>query len=211
MTQKEKEALIFGIVPAAGVSRRMGIAKQTLPFGKSTVTGGVVRTMLDTDICAIAVVTRTDLLNALDLPGNDRVRIVINDDPTTQMLDSIRLGLAHLNSSHPDDPDDPDHLAGSGVLVIPGDMPTVPASACRACIHSFRADTTRIVVATHGGKGGHPVIFPASLCPALDQIEGGLNHLMLRHENRVVQVEVNDPGVLRDIDTPADYDNLQPR
>jgi|GEM_PF-1846545 len=185
----------------------MGHAKQTLPFGGSTVVGVVVRTILDAPVEGVTVVTRSNLRHLLDLPSSQSITVLFNDDGSSEMIDSIRLGLNHLWNKF--------ESAGGvntqdGVLVIPGDMPTISPGTCRAVIETFRSDPTRIMIATHRGLRGHPLLLPMVLADAVRSHTGGLNELVQRHPGRVVSVPVDDPGVLKDLDSPRDYGDSQP-
>ncbi len=196
---------VYGILPAAGMSRRMGkAAKQALRFGDTTLCGKVARTMLDS-VNAVVVVTRTDLVGAMDLPEDDLLLVTFNDDPRSQMMDSIRIGLEYLDevfcfSSGP--------ARDAGILVLPADMPTVSVDACRTCIETFQNDPTRIIIAACKSRRGHPIIFPSGLRRTLSKIEGGLNELPKRRADLVQEVEISDPAILRDIDTQEDYKAL---
>ncbi len=203
MTSVKMPVSIFGVLPAAGMSKRMGRSKQALPYRDSTMAACVARTMLAADLTAVAVVTRTELLAKIDLPRDDRLIVAINDDPTSQMMDSIRLGIARLGEAFELSPD-------AGVLVTPADMPNIPAAAFRRCADTFRGNPTRIVIATCDGKRGHPIIFPAAMRVTLDGLSGGLNELPARCAADVTEVAYNDPAILKDVDTPADYRNLDP-
>ncbi|MFQ5461665.1 MAG: NTP transferase domain-containing protein [Phycisphaerae bacterium] len=197
-------ARVYGVLPAAGLSRRMGRPKQSLRYGDSTMAGQVARTMLATTN-AVVVVTRSELITAMDLPQDERLHIAYNDDPQTQMMDSIRIGIDRLH-------DELSRVTGSatdvGILVIPADMPTVPVNVCHRCIGIFQNDPTRIVIAVHNGRRGHPIIFPYGLRQTLDEIEGGLNTLPKCRADLVQDVEINDPAILRDINTQEDYSRL---
>lgn len=201
MMPNESRIPVYGILPAAGMSRRMGIAKQSLPVGDSTMTARTAQTMLAAGLDAVVVVTRTELLEAINLPLDDRLLVAINDDPSSQMLDSIRLGLDHLDDSHKPPPN-------AGFLVIPGDMPTVPPHACDRCIEAFRKSSSNIFIATCNGKRGHPIVFPAAMRQSLSSIEGGLNELPHIHPKLVREIDMDELAILRDVDTLADYDRL---
>ncbi len=194
---------IRAIVPAAGASRRMGTVKQTLRYGGSTLSCAVVRTLLDAGVDAVVVVTRSALVGALELPVDARVWVALNDDAESEMIDSVRIGLAELPRLDGGPPCDDD-----GVLVVPADMPTLTAGACRRTIEAFAQSPRRIVIATHAGRGGHPMIFPWSMRVNVDRLDGGLNELRRCQPDCVCGVEVDDPGVTHDIDTPDDYDRL---
>lgn len=227
MTESPQAVRICGIVPAAGLSRRMGTPKQTLPYRGSTFAGTVVRTLIDAGLAGVVVVTRTELVDALDMPDDPRVSVAINDDPNTEMIDSIRIGLAivarregtatlspddgHLGTDAP--PPVPSRLndrhsrfGTGGVLVVPVDMPALTARTCRACISAFMSDPGRIVIATYRGKRGHPIIFPSALGGTIEELEGGLRSLLERFPDRVAFVEADDPGITQDLDTAKDLE-----
>lgn len=196
---------IWGLIPAAGMSRRMGTTKQTLPFRGSTVTGWVAQTMLDATLDGVIVVTRTELRLALNLPDDPRLTLVFNDDRESEMIDSIRLGVKRIdNAARPRGA----KRSQDGVLVVPGDMPTVSAEACRRCMGVYRCNPDRIVIATFDGQRGHPMVFPLAMHRSLDRLRGGLKELVRQCSDCVTEVAMNDATVLQDMDTAEDYRNI---
>ena len=125
-------------------------------------------------------------------------------------------GVRHSKSENPPTgdiisnrkPADAQDTSDDGVLVVPGDMPQVSTESCRTCVAAFTAATERIVIATYNGKRGHPMIFPLNMRPAIATLQGGLRELPLQHPERVHLIEIDDPGVVRDVDTPEDFDRL---
>ncbi len=196
----------------------MGRPKQTLPFGGSTMVGGIVRTLLDAGLDAVVVVTRGELVADLGLPSDKRLSVAVNDDASSHMIDSIRIGLSALF--------DDDATSGSaktdksslldcasdctGILVVPGDMPGLVVATCRLCAEVFRREPTKIIVAAHNGRRGHPLIFPAALRSVVRRLDGGLNALLDSHRDRVQLVETGDPGALEDVDTWDQFQSLSP-
>ncbi len=192
---------VVGIVPAAGAGRRMGTAKQTLPFRGSTMAATVVQTLLDAGLDRVVVVTRRELVERLGLPDDPRVALAFNEDADSEMIDSVRIGLRESNAAGI-------HRRLTGVLVVPADMPTLTVESCRVCVAAFAADPSRIVIATYDGRRGHPIIFPMALWPGDERLPDGLRTMSHRHPNRVHLVETADPETLRDVDTSEDYDGL---
>jgi molybdenum cofactor cytidylyltransferase len=95
-----------------------------------------------------------------------------------------------------------------GVAVFLVDHPMVDRQTIDALVD--RLAPGRIVVPVHDGRRGHPVIFAADL---FDEILGlapdqGLNTVVRRQAERVVEVFVENPGVLRDIDTREQFERL---
>lgn len=193
---------VWGIVPAAGMGRRMGTAKQALPVAGTTMAAQVVTTLLGGGAAGVIVVTRSSLVEALDLPDDDRVVTVFNEDECSQMIDSIRIGLGTLVTIDVDEPD--------GVMVVPADMPTLTVEACQRSIEAFDRDPTRIIIATYQSRRGHPIVFPICMRAIVDGLAGGLNGLARDYPDRVRLVALDDPGVVQDVDTKADYDDLAP-
>lgn len=230
MSPSVADVRIWGIVPAAGVGRRMGGPKQTLPYGDSTIASTVVGTLLSAGIDGVIVVTRTELCDRLRLPHDPRIRAANNDAADSEMIDSIRIGLSALPGNILDRSRAPDVgetpiPAGDGVLVVPADMPMLTAAAVAACIAAYRPDATRIVIAGYAGMRGHPVILPAALlreiCPPIAvqasvaaggtglphaRSAGGLRALIHANLERITLVETGDPGVIADIDTWTQYE-----
>lgn len=197
---------IWAIIPAAGLSRRMGQPKQTLPHRGSTLAGTVVKTVLDAGVAKLIVVTRSELLERLGLPADERVRVAVNDDPASEMIDSIRIGLGRVEAGIADADEG---ASTTGVMVVPADMPAISTEVCRQCMTVFREDPERIIVASHSGTRGHPIIFPFSLRDAIDRLENGLRELLSVYPELVARVDCSEPGVIEDVDEPGDYEQLE--
>ncbi len=207
---------VCGIVPAAGLGRRMGQPKQTLPVRGSTMVGGVVRTLLDAGLDEVVVVTRSALVERLDLPTDRRLSVAVNDDESSQMIHSVRDGLSVLFHAATAPNEAGEVHAGpvdraadrTGILVMPADMPGVAVATCRLCVEAYRREPTKIIVAAHKGRRGHPLIFPAALRQVVHELDGGLNALLDLSRNRVRLVEAGDPATLEDVDTWDQYRSL---
>jgi molybdenum cofactor cytidylyltransferase len=200
MTEADQDIGVWGIIPAAGMGRRMGGPKQSLAYRGSTMAGTVTGTLLAANVSGVVVVTRTELIDALQLPAKPQVHVAINDDADSEMIDSIRIGLSALAPLQPGKDD--------GVLVVPADMPALSVDSCRACMAAYCTDTRRIVVAAHGGRRGHPIIFPYAMKDTVDNLGGGLNMLLDECSGHLFLVDTIDPGVTTDVDTAGDYERL---
>jgi len=94
------------------------------------------------------------------------------------------------------------HASATGWLVLPADMPLVKPSSLRAVAQAL--DQQPIAFAQHRGRRGHPVGFGAELFSELVMLKGdeGARRLLARYPTAAV--ELDDPGVLFDIDTVDD-------
>jgi molybdenum cofactor cytidylyltransferase len=101
------------------------------------------------------------------------------------------------------------HASASGWLVLPGDMPFVRPASLRAVAEAL--DQQPIAFAQHRGRRGHPVGFGAEMFSELVMLKGdeGARRLLARYPTAAV--ELDDPGVLFDIDTVDDLAEAQRR
>lgn len=89
-----------------------------------------------------------------------------------------------------------------GWLVVLGDMPYVRHETFRRLAHAVRED--RLVVPVFQGRRGHPRGIGSTYRDALLALEGDQGAHVLFTSNPLVEVEVDDPGILQDIDRPQD-------
>ncbi|KML59249.1 molybdopterin-guanine dinucleotide biosynthesis protein MobA [Burkholderia cepacia] len=92
----------------------------------------------------------------------------------------------------------------TGWLVALGDMPWIAASTYEAVTRALDTDGASIIAPAHRGVRGHPVGFAAHHYDALAALDGDTGARMLFASAPVKLLDVDDPGILRDVDTPAD-------
>ena len=187
------------VVTAAGSAVRFGGKKLLAPIDGEPLLDHTIRSLLEGGVSEVVVVvgtdTRRELARDVNAMNDPRVRPVENPDPSRGMFSSIQIGVATAS--------------GDALVVLPGDMPYVRPETVRAVIAKFRERST-IVSPRYKGKRGHPVVLPLSLRDAIAATPptANLHDVIKRHPSEPVDLEVNDAGVVRDVDTPAD---LQPR
>ena len=186
---------IVAIVPAAGRSARMGTAKQLLPVNGRAMLLGVLDALRAGGADALVLVTHSQLRDRLVELSPD-VRIAINDDAGSAMIDSVRIGMEAAG-------------ACDGYLVCPADAAGIAADDVRRCVEAFRESPQRIIVAAHGERRGHPVILPRALGDVVrsPECDAGLNQLA-RGRPELVSVIRSGPSGLSNVNTPDDYDRL---
>lgn len=194
------------VLPAAGASRRMGRPKLLLPFAGGTVIGGTLTSLLAGGADRVAVVTAPgDGELAAWAQDREGVVAVVNPDPSRGMLSSVRCGLDALGG--------PAALAAGAtpLLVTPADLPALAAATVAAVTAALTAGA--LAVPLHDGRRGHPLAIAPHLLPEVGELDldAGLRQLLERHAGAVVEVPVDDPGCLRDVDTPEDYRRLSGR
>jgi xanthine dehydrogenase accessory factor len=190
---------VFAIVPAAGLSRRMGRPKLLLEVDGRPLLLALLEPLAAASIAGLVLVTRHDIATRVALERLPRLIVAHNEDDESEMVDSVRLGLRTWLERQPPAPHD-------GFLVCPADQPGITPADFEACVAAFRAAPEQLVIATYGGRAGHPLIFPAALAafvqsPACDH---GLHALPQKYADRVKLVECQSAAVVRDVDEPGD-------
>lgn len=184
------------VVLAAGPGRRFAGAEHKLqqPLHHTTVLGATLRHALDSGLPLIVVTTaRLAPLASSLVPAQD-VLVLDEGDARRGIGHSIAVGVA-------------ERAASAGWLVLPGDMPLVSAATLRAVAKTL-ADHP-VACAQYRGRRGYPVGFAAELYSELAVLSGddGARRLIARYP--VHGKEVDDPGVLVDVDTVADLAALR--
>ena len=96
------------------------------------------------------------------------------------------------------------------MLVTLVDLPLIKAATVRTLIDTFLTTHAPVARTSHRSRHGHPVIFARHVFDELRHAdpEVGAKSVIRVHQASVLDVEVDDAGVLRDIDTPEDYADL---
>ncbi len=188
--------MIVAIVPAAGMSRRMGACKQLLPFAGTTVIGHIVDELRRSRVDEIRVIVGHEAERLRDELVQRGARIVANPDHEhTDMLASIRCGLAELPPKC------------RAILVAPGDQPAISCKLIDALIECYTTGSRGIVVPCHAGRRGHPILIAASYCAEIltghDQV--GLRGLLAAHADDVFECQVPASLMVSDMNYPEDY------
>ena len=172
-----------------------GRLKQLFPYGDRTAVRRCVESLREGGVERIVAVIapREDLRAAfVGLPA----RLVPNPDPESDMRASVQLGLGALGDE------------ADAVLICLADHPLVRAATIRALYVAHAARPDAILAPAFHGRRGHPVLFPRE---ALGGIAAGLTLREARDcwHGGVRQVEVDDEGVVTDVDTPEEYERAK--
>jgi molybdenum cofactor cytidylyltransferase len=183
------------VVPAAGKAERFGGAKLVADVGGEPLLDRTLSSLLDAGVDRVVVViapgAADSLRRSLRRVSDERVAIVENPDPGRGMFSSIQTGLAAADADC--------------LLILPGDMPFVRPETVAAVLVECRI-TDAVVTPRHLGRRGHPVALPGRLRGLVLSASGTLSDVLKMDGIDRVDVEVDDPGVLRDVDEPRDLD-----
>ena len=151
----------------------------------------------------ILVVTHPDDAKLQRLVQELGVQAVVPKFVPREMKISIREGLRWLREHRSPAPTD-------AWMLAPADMPNFSVETVARLLDHHRHSPDAIVAPRHQGHRGHPVLFPWNLAADVELLSEteGVNVLLMRH--RVEEVELADPSILEDVDTPEDYRRLRP-
>jgi molybdenum cofactor cytidylyltransferase len=178
----------------------MGQPKMSLPWGKTTVIGQVISTLVQSGLEEILVVTgggRLEVENALKaLPKEWPVRTIFNPEyQSGEMISSIKIGLVNLNDK------------AEAALIALGDQPQVGVAVVKTLLRAYYETRAGFVIPSYQMRRGHPIIIGRSLWQDVLSLTAKqtLRDLLEMNRSRIHYVVVDTDSILQDLDTPADY------
>ena len=180
------------IVPAAGKGERFGGAKLVARIHGEALIDLTLRSLLDGGVDRVIVVLAPGVsLSEARLLEDRRVQTVVNADPSRGMFSSIQTGLAVAD--------------GDPIVILPADMPFVQSRTVTAVIDACVRQHV-VIVPAYDGRRGHPMALPAVLRDAVFRAspDSTLKAALASAHVERIELVVDDPGILRDVDTPAD-------
>lgn len=185
--------MIWGILLAGGASVRFGADKLLEPVDGGTPMAVAAATHLLDGVDAVVAVVRPGrpvLAERLRATG---CRVVICPGSREGMGASLAAGVRATP------------IDAAGWIVALGDMPWISPETVRQVARAIRAGAL-VAAPRYRGTRGHPVGFAAVLRADLLRLQGdrGAREILRRERARLVPIDCADPGVLKDVDTPAD-------
>lgn len=181
--------MIAGIILAGGKASRIGKNKMILEYKSKPLIFHTVTTMLE--ICNIVTIVtgnyKEDYLKYFS--DTSRLRIIDNKNFEKGMFSSVLTGVNDVESDF---------------FLIPGDYPLVKVETYQNLMNNEEL----ISVPTYKGRKGHPIFIRKECLLSLKQESIDSNLKVFRDKHIVKYVEVDDPGVIFDIDNNDDYVNL---
>ena len=190
---------VTGIILAAGKGSRMGQTKQLLPFRGQTILECVVDSALASKLQRVIVVLgyQADALEPL-MAGRD-VTVVVNRSFENGQSSSLKTGLQAVTDE------------ADAVLFLLGDQPLVTETTINLILNAYETSpVSPVVVPVYHGKRGNPVLFSRETFSRIASLSGdnGARPLFQEYSGRILQVPVDDPCILLDIDTEENYQHL---
>ena len=187
--------MIAALLLAAGESTRMGRVKALLPWRGTTLLEYALRELAASRVDARLVVLGHAADQLTPVVAQAGARALLNPRYGDGRATSIAAGVAAL-------PPETAH-----VLIASVDQPR-PRAVLDALIAAHLAAGASISRAVHRQRHGHPTIFAAALLDELahvDEASEGMKSVLRRHADAILDVEIGDPAVLLNLNTPEEY------
>jgi molybdenum cofactor cytidylyltransferase len=187
------------IVLAAGKSTRMGENKLLKAVKGSPMIRHVVETCLASKVNLVVVVVGHEEDKIRKALTGLNCKFVGNPDYEMGQSSSVKAGLSAVRGD------------ADAILVMPADVARVSPEHIDRVVEDYIRHDGRIVVASHRGRLGHPILLDRSLFGEILEINEatfGLKAVVEAHRDEVRKVEVGARDVLLDIDTLRDYERF---
>jgi molybdenum cofactor cytidylyltransferase len=192
---------VAAIVLAAGTSRRMGTPKQLLRAGDRTLLELALDNVRKSAVDEIILVLGFAAAEIQQKISTDGLKVVINPAYQLGMAGSLRSALTAVDPR------------AQAALIVLADQPYVRPVTLNALIEHHQKHRPQIVIPTYRGFRGNPVLLDRSVFSEVMEITGdiGCRAIFGSHTESIDKLEVDDPGILLDIDTAGDFEAVAAR
>ena len=183
------------VLPAGGLSSRMGSFKPLLDLGGMSVLARSVRTFLDAGVERVLVVTGNRDEEVAAEARRAGAETVHNPDWEQGMFTTVRAGVRALDD-------------GQDFFMHPADIPLVRPQTVRLIMQAHAQSGPLLTCPTFLGERGHPPLLGHALRPMVLNYggQGGLRGLLESlPADQVLELPCADAGILADLDRPEDH------
>jgi CTP:molybdopterin cytidylyltransferase MocA len=170
----------------------MGFPKPLLTYQGERFIDRLVR--IFAAVCNQVIVVRSAASGEWPVAG---AHIVTNPRPERGMLSSLQCGLSAVSREC------------DAIFFTPVDYPAIAESTVSLLAAAWAGDP--VMIPRYRGRRGHPVVISRTLVPEFERLPDSAQpaDVVRRHEAEIRYVDVNDPGILRDVDTPEEHRALE--
>jgi molybdenum cofactor cytidylyltransferase len=190
----------FGaVILAAGMSSRMGEAKQLLRLGENTLLGQVLENVRSSGVKDIVLVLGHEAEKIRERISTENLSVVINESYQQGMGTSLRAGLAALPPGV------------DAALVVLADQPFIRPRTLDLLMDQYMRSSAQIVIPTYEGFRGNPVLLDRSVFSEVMALTGdiGCRAIFGNHLEGIVKQPVADIGILLDFDSKDDFELMR--
>lgn len=191
---------LAAIILAGGKSRRFGEPKVLQFFRNQPFLMRITNALSATGLKKIYLVLGYKAKKfRTHLPAAEPLEIVVNPEYEAGQFSSIQAGIRAVDRETP------------GVVSCLVDQPHLLPYTYRVVIMNACSHPENIIIPTFHSRGGHPVYIPRTLFPEIDAAPSSANlrDIFNNYRDTILRVEINDAGILEDIDTKKDLHRLE--
>jgi len=195
LKEMRKIPYVYGVVLAAGESRRMRQQKLLMDYHGESFIRNIVRKTSASELDQTLVVLGSHSREVYEEIRSFQVESVYNPLFKEGMLSSIQCGFNAI----------PNKV--DAVVLLLGDQPMVETEVIDRLVEYYRTKREKIIIPVYKGERGHPVLIDLSYKEeifSLDPLKG-LRELIYTHPDEVFELEIDSPTILKDIDNIEDY------
>ena len=190
--------MISSILLAAGQSKRMlGENKLIKDVKGIPLIKYALNNILKSNVNEIIIILgyQNETIEKL-IDKTSRVKFVFNSNYNEGISSSIKKGIKNLSEKN------------EAFFISLGDMPSINYNTYNQLI-KYSKDK-KVIVPLFKGQKGNPVLFPKSFEKKLLSIEGdsGAKKMLEINKKEVLNLEIDDPGIIKDLDVPSDFNSL---
>ncbi len=189
---------VSAILLAAGLSQRMGTPKQLLPIQGRPAVARCLESLRDSHVADVVIVVNPEGGDIVEAAKEFHARVAVNEIAGSDMAASVRAGMVCIDSM------------STGVLICLCDHPLVRPDTIGSMISEHSRKPDAIIIPRYRGRKGHPTLFPRFILEDLGKL-ATLRDVIGRHVTNLSLLEVDDEGVILDMDTPEDYLRIRNR
>lgn len=182
---------VDGVILAAGYSSRANAFKMELEIDNKSILQRCVESLYD-ECNKIIVVSgyKNEKINKL-VEGYSKVKVVYNEEFHKGMFSSVKKGIQNVTQEK--------------FLLTPGDYPLISKDVIKRLIK----EENEIVIPSFNGKGGHPILLSSNLIKEILSEDEESNLKAFLNRKKCSYLNIEDMGVLVDVDTIEDYEYVR--
>ncbi len=198
---REVQQRVTAVILAAGEGARMGQTKQLLPWGSTTVLGQTIRNLGQTAVHHQLVITGHEADKVRQIARAAGVETLHNPDYAAgEMLSSLQTAVRQLPAKV------------TAVLVMLADQPMVEPETIDQILAAYWQGKGELMAPAYQGRRGNPVLIGRRYFAELLALPPGdaPRTLLRRHADQLHLVAVPTDSILRDLDSPEQYERKRP-
>lgn len=186
------------IILAAGESKRFGSPKQLAKIGSQTLIERLINTLKKTKAEEIIVVLGAHKEKIQEVLPKD-IKICINKNYQLGQTSSLKAGLNCINERC------------EYFMVLPVDSAVISPETINLIINKFKDQKFMIGIPIYQGKRGHPPIYKSNIKNQILKLKDDepLYKINQKFAAQTLEISVDDPGILSNINTPEDLKKIQ--